>query len=258
MNYLDRGRGLPIILVHCFPLDSRMWQAQIDALSDHYRIIAPDLRGFGQSISSESFTINSLADDLHALLSNIGALPCLLAGLSMGGYVALAYAKKFPADLRGLALIDTRADADTPEARENRNKMIELAKSAGSKAIADAMFPKLLCASTIQNHPPIAQNARLIMQSQSPLTLQHALAAMRDREDQTGNLPSIVVPTLILVGEQDAITPPPMAQAMQKLLPDSKLVPIPDAGHLSPMEQPDAVNRALQQFAEEIRITKPE
>jgi 3-oxoadipate enol-lactonase len=248
MNYVDRGSGMPIVLVHGFPLDSRMWQSQIDDLSNSHRVIAPDLPGFGQSISSEPFTINSLADDLHALLNELSALPCLLAGLSMGGYVALAFAKKYLSDLRGLALIDTRAEADPPEGRENRNKMIEQAKSVGSKAIADAMFPKLLCANTIQNHPQIAQNLRLIMQSQSPLTLQHALAAMRDREDQTRNLPSIAVPTLILVGEQDAITPPPMSQTMKTLLPQSKLTVIPDAGHMSPMEQPQAVNDALREF----------
>jgi 3-oxoadipate enol-lactonase len=249
MNYFDHGSGTPIVLVHGFPLDARMWQAQIDELSNQHRIIAPDLRGFGQSISSEPFTIRSLADDLHALLSKIGALPCLLAGLSMGGYVALAFAKKYPADLRGLALIDTRAEADTAEGRENRNKMIEQAKAAGSKAIADAMFPKLLCASTIQNQPRVAQNLRQIMQSQSPLTLQHALAAMRDREDQTQNLPSIAVPVLILVGEQDVITPPAMSQTMEKLLPRATLVMIPDAGHMSPMEQPQRVSDALRQFA---------
>jgi pimeloyl-ACP methyl ester carboxylesterase len=249
MNYQQRGSGLPIVLVHGFPIDSRMWQGQIDDLSNDFRVIAPDQRGFGQSNSSEPFTIRSLADDLHALLGELDALPCLLVGLSMGGYVALAFAKKYPADLRGLALIDTRAEADTAEGRENRNKMIELAKSAGAKAIADAMFPKLLSPSTIQNHPRIAQNLRLIMQSQSPLTLQHALEAMRDREDQIQTLPSIAVPSLVLVGEHDAITPPAMSQTMQKLIPRARLQVIPDAGHMSPMEQPGHVTQALRQFA---------
>src|SRR6266542_306071 len=134
--YQERGRGVPVVLVHGFPLDSGMWEAQLDALSDRYRVIAPDLRGFGQSISTEPFTIASQADDVHALLKELGALPCVLAGLSMGGYIALAFSRKYASDLRALTLIDTRSEGDTPQGKENRNKMIQLVRDNGSKAVA--------------------------------------------------------------------------------------------------------------------------
>src|SRR4051794_16033318 len=118
LPYTDRGRGEPLVLLHGFPLDRRMWDAQTEKLSDHYRVIAPDLRGFGQSRRSDPFTIESLADDTHLFLEQLAAAPCVLAGLSMGGYVALAYAKKYAADLRGLVLVDTKAEADSPQAKE--------------------------------------------------------------------------------------------------------------------------------------------
>jgi 3-oxoadipate enol-lactonase len=249
MHYEDRGHGMPIVLVHGFPLDSRMWSVQIDALSNEFRVIAPDLRGFGKSISAEKFTIASLADDVHALLENIGALPCLFAGLSMGGYIALAFAKRYPRDLSGLALLDTRAEADTSKGRENRNKVIEQAKTGGAKAIADAMLPKVISESTFKNHPEIVDDVRRIIESQSPLTLQNALATMRDREDQTRNLASIAARSIVIVGEDDAVTPLASAQTMAKNLSNAKLSIIPNAGHFSPIEQPEEINRVLGQFA---------
>src|SRR3954471_5470103 len=135
LPYTDRGRGAVLVLLHGFPLDRRMWDAQVEKLSDHYRVVAPDLRGFGQSRRSDPFTIESLADDTHLFLEQLAATPCVLAGLSMGGYVALAYAKKYPADLRGLILMDTKAESDTPQAKEGRAKMIELARSSGATAV---------------------------------------------------------------------------------------------------------------------------
>jgi pimeloyl-ACP methyl ester carboxylesterase len=251
-HYVERGHGSPLVLVHGFPLDSRIWDAQVEALSDRYRVIAPDLRGFGQSVSSEPFTIASLADDVHALLGSIDALPCMLAGLSMGGYVALAFAKKCPGDLRAVALIDTRAEADAPAAKEARNKMIELARTKGTKAVASEMFPKMISEQTAAHRQDVAHRLRTIMESQSPKTAEHALLAMRERADYTDDLPSIPVPVLILVGEQDAITPPAAAESMSKRIRQTTLVVIPDAGHMSPMEQPREVTAALRTFAERV------
>ncbi len=119
-----------------------MWNAQVDTLSQHYRVIAPDLRGFGQSRRSDAFSIESLADDVALFLEQLSALPCVLAGLSMGGYVSLAYAKKYPKDLRGLILVDTKAEADTPEGKAGRKKMIALVRESGSKAVAEQMMPE--------------------------------------------------------------------------------------------------------------------
>src|SRR3954468_9117156 len=143
LSYSERGAGPALVLLHGFPLDSRVWEAQAADLSNRFRVITPDLRGFGQSKSDTPFTMESMADDVHALLKEIGALPAVLGGLSMGGYVALAFAKKYPSDLRGLLMIDTRAEADTSEAKEKRNKMIQLVRDKGSKAVSDEMLPKM-------------------------------------------------------------------------------------------------------------------
>src|SRR5688500_15178660 len=179
-NYEEEGTGPVVVLLHGFPLDSRVWESQRRALSDRWRIITPDLRGFGGSKSEHAFTMESLADDVHTLLVELEALPCVLGGLSMGGYVALAYGKKYPTDLRGLMLIDTRAEGDTPEGRQAREKMIALARDSGSKAVADQMMPKMV---TSGAPPEVTQQLRQIMEACPSTTIQHALAAMRDRPD---------------------------------------------------------------------------
>jgi 3-oxoadipate enol-lactonase len=254
LQYLDKGttRSMPIVLLHGFPLDGRIWEAQVEALSDRYRVIAPDLRGFGQSASSEPFTVASLAEDVHALLREIGALPCILGGLSMGGYITLAFARSHPSDLRGLALIDTRCEADAPAARKNRGRMIQLVRERGVKAIADEMFPKMLAAQTAQRHADIAGKLRQIMESQSAKTVENALAALRDRQDYTTDLPLISVPALIVVGEHDAITPPTLAEGMSKAMRNPTLAVIRHAGHMSPMEQPEDVTTVLRRFLEHV------
>lgn len=244
------GGGLsPVVLLHGFPLDSRMWEAQMPALAAAgRRVIAPDLRGFGQSRSETPFTIESLADDVHALLEALGALPVVLAGLSMGGYVALAYANKYPADLRGLMLVDTKAEADTAEGKEGRQKMIDLVRREGSKAIADQMIPKMLSPHTIEHHQQIVDALRRMMEACPPKTIEHALAAMRDRPDRSEELASIQVPAFAVVGASDVITPPAVAEAMTKRIPRAGLAIIGGAGHMSPMEQPDAVNHEIKAF----------
>jgi pimeloyl-ACP methyl ester carboxylesterase len=244
-NYEEEGTGPTIVLLHGFPLDNRVWESQQRALSDRWRVITPDLRGFGGSKSEHAFTMESLADDVHALLMEIQALPCVLGGLSMGGYVALAYVKKYPTDLRGLMLIDTRAEGDSPEGRQAREKMIELARDSGSRAVADQMMPKMLASGA---SPQVTQSLRQIMEACPSTTIQHALAAMRDRSDQIANLASIALPTLIIVGDKDAITPPAMAQTMHRTIPRSTLAVIPGAGHMAVTEKPDAVNEAIRKF----------
>lgn len=252
MHYQDRGRGMPVVLIHGFPLDSRMWEAQAEALSDRYRIIAPDLRGFGLTRGGGSFTMDSLAEDVHALLKEVGALPSVVAGLSMGGYVTLAYAKKYPKDLKGLMLIDTRAEADSPEAKENRGKALQRVKDGGAKAIADDMMPKLVHEGVLKHRQDIAHKLRLILESQSPETIAHALVALRDRPDRVSDLAAIPVPTLVIVGEHDAITPPALSEKMSKELTHPTVAIIKNAGHMAPMEQADDVNLVMRRFLEQI------
>ncbi len=253
--YEESGQGTPLVLLHGFPLDSRIWLQQRAALSSRFRVITPDLRGFGRSPSVMPFTLAQLADDIHALLAGLGALPCIFGGLSMGGYVSLEFAKKYAADLRGFLLIDTKAEADTPEGKQGREKMIQLVREKGSIAVAAAMMPKMVAPHAQENRPSMVRDLREIMEHCPPLTIEHALMAMRDRRDHAGNLASIAVPTLIVVGEMDAITPPMVAEAMHGAIRNSLLMVIKGAGHMAPMEQPEQVNKAILHFIEEMRIT---
>jgi pimeloyl-ACP methyl ester carboxylesterase len=225
-----------------------MWDAQVERLSDQYRVIAPDLRGFGRSLRHDPFTIESLADDIHLFLEQLGAVPCVLAGLSMGGYVALAHAQKYPSDLRGLILVDTKAAGDSDEGKKGRQKMIDLVRLSGAQAVSEQMLPKMLAAGTLQNRPDVVKSMRSMMESCSTQTIEHALAAMRDRPDRTDELPSITTRTLVIVGDADVITPPDVAESMAKAIPNAKLEAVRGAGHMAPMEQPEQVNRAIERF----------
>ncbi|MGD1277340.1 MAG: alpha/beta fold hydrolase [Tepidisphaeraceae bacterium] len=245
IHYRQRGAGVPLVLVHGFPLDQRLWEGQWTDLSRCCRVITPDLPGFGLSGGGESFSIESLADDLHAFLQQMEALPAVLGGLSMGGYVAQAYVQKYAADLRGLILLDTRASADTPAGKQARNEMIELARQKGSAAVAEQMRPKVL---PPQADPQVLARVTEMMTACPSRTIQQASAAMRDRPDYTEALGRIAVPTLVVVGELDALSPPSVALAMQKAIPRATLAVIAGAGHLSPIERPQQVNRAIEQF----------
>lgn len=248
LNYADRGNGLPVVLLHGFPLDHRMWAGQVADLPDRCRVIAPDFRGFGQSQAAGPFTIDDLASDVHALLADLGALPCVLGGLSMGGYVALAFARRFAADLRGLMLFDTRADADGPEAREGRRRSLDVVRQKGPAGIAEQMVPKLLAPGAADGRPDVARAVRELIEATPAATIEHALVALRDRPDATPSLPAIAVPTLIVVGDGDQIAPPAVAEGMRKAIEGSTLAVIRGAGHLSPMEQPGQVSQAVRGF----------
>jgi pimeloyl-ACP methyl ester carboxylesterase len=241
--YSDRGAGPALVLLHGFPLDSSIWDETSEYLEQHFRVITPDLRGFGRTASDQPFTIESLADDVHDFLKQLHVTAYFLGGLSMGGYIAQAFAKKYPADLRTLALINTKSAADTVEQKQGRQQMIELVRESGSRAIADQMFPKMIAASSTNS--PAAKKLRSIMESCPPLTIEHALAAMRDREDYTPLLSTFAKPILIIVGDQDAIASPAIARAMHTAAPQSRLAIIPSAGHMSPLEQPRAFADAL-------------
>src|SRR4051794_6693821 len=225
-----------LVLLHGFPLHGGMWQAQREALAaapGGWQVIVPDLRGFGRSPEAGPFTIEELADDAHAMVQERGLGKVVLAGLSMGGYVALAYTKKYAQTLRGLILLDTKAEGDNAEGKVNRDRMIAIAKEKGSKPIADAMLGKLIPEETARNRPQLAKTLRDMMEGTRPQTIIHALAAMRDRPDQTPMLGQIKVPTLVGVGDQDAITPPDVARAMQAKIPGSQLRIFIGSGHMS-------------------------
>ncbi|MFQ5854250.1 MAG: alpha/beta fold hydrolase [Anaerolineae bacterium] len=248
MSYADRGTGLPIVFVHGFPLDGTLWQPQLDALSDEYRVIVPDLRGFGGSTPSQEVTMDQYADDLHTLLDELEVNQVVLAGLSMGGYIAFAFHQKYPDRLCGLVLVDTRPQADTDEARANRAATAAIVKELGAAALADDMLGKLLSPVTSKNQPNLVQTVHAMMARQPVVGIVAALHGMAQRPDSRPMLGDISVATLVVVGADDAITPAADAEAMVDAIPGSKLVVIPDAGHLSNLEQSQAFNQALREF----------
>ena len=246
--YHEAGHGMPVVLLHGFPLNSQIWKHQVHDLSSICRVITPDFRGFGHSYDDKPITIQFLAEEIYLLLSHLKALPCVIAGLSMGGYVALAYERLYASTLRGLMLIDTRAANDDTQGRAKRDAMIELARTAGSSAVAEKMLPNLLSAGTIQSHPGIAAEVKSMMENVPAKTIEHALAAMRDRPDYRPGLAKIAAPTLIIVGDSDALTPPSFSEEMHKSIRGSRLSIINGAGHLSPLEQPQQVSRVIRDF----------
>jgi 3-oxoadipate enol-lactonase len=255
LHYEEKGQGIPLVLLHAFPVDGRMWESQLAALGSHYRVIVPDFRGFGQSPAAAPFTIDLLAGDIHKLMMHLPTGPAVVGGLSMGGYVALAFAEKFPQLLRGLMLMDTRAEADDAKTREGRGKMIELARTQGSRAVGEAMQSKLLSVDAMEKKPVLVKKLRAMTDACSPQTIEFALGAMRDRPDRSGMLKSVNVPTLILVGDADTVTPVAVADAMHKSIAHSEQVIIKGAGHLTAMEQPEQVNTAILRFLSQ--LSKP-
>ena len=242
------GNGTTLALLHGFPLDRRIWSDVIPELAKSMRVIAIDLLGFGQSKSSEPFTLAEQAQRVYETLLELQALPVVLGGLSMGGYVSIAFARQFPAALLGLLLIDTRADGDSPERKIERKQMIDLVRQNGPPAIADRMLPRLVSASTVKNQPDVVDRLRGIMENSTEITIEHALEAMRDREDFTDFLPSIAVPCRVIVGESDLLSPSDIARKMRDSIPNCDLVEIRGAGHMTPMEKPEDVSASIAEF----------
>jgi pimeloyl-ACP methyl ester carboxylesterase len=245
IHLIQSGQGPNLVLLHGFPLDLRIWENQSKSLSDRFRVITPDLPGFGKSGGAGPFTMASLADDVHSLLQSINALPCILGGLSMGGYIAQAFAAKYAADLRGLLLVDTRSNADTPQGRAARDAMVKLAGEKGAAGVADQMLPKLLPPTA---PPALVKEIREMIEACPVQTIQYACAALRDRSDHTETLTSLSIPGLILVGSEDVLAPVSMVQEMHGAFAGSVLKIIPGYGHLTPVECPEIVNSAIRDF----------
>jgi pimeloyl-ACP methyl ester carboxylesterase len=256
MHWRETGRGDAVLFVHAFPLHGGMWDDQIDRLPQRWRWLAPDLRGFGGSEAGEGdgpLAMDLLADDLAAFLDAVGIDRAVLCGLSMGGYVALAFWRWHSDRVRALVLSDTRAGPDTEQGRAWRRELAERVRREGAVAVADAMLPKLLAERTRRERPEIVDRVRSMIESTPPGTLVRALQGLADRPDSTDLLPTIDVPTLVLVGEEDATTPVSEAEFLQRTIPDARLVVLPGAGHLPNLEAPEAFNRALVHFLEAIQ-----
>jgi pimeloyl-ACP methyl ester carboxylesterase len=248
-----RGEGPAVLFVHGYPLDRTLWQHPLGALTG-FRRIAPDLRGLGLSDAPDlGYSMATYADDLAALLDALQADQVVLCGLSMGGYIALEFARRYRSRLRGLVLMDTRAEADTAEARKAREAAMQVAREKGAAAIATQMLPKLFAPGADKMMPQVVERVRVMIEGAPVKGIVGALSAMRDRPDSTPTLAELDgLPTLVVVGDQDQTSSPAVARAMSGAIPGAMLSIIPGAGHLPPVEQPIATTRVLAEFLQSL------
>ena len=237
---------LPLVLLHAFPLDARMWDPVRAPLAERFRVITPDQRGLGRSPLPETEAEPDLADaarDVVALLDKLELDQVVLGGCSMGGYLAMAVLRQAPERVGGLVLIDTKATADTPEAAQTRLDVANRAEAEGVKGwLADGNLPNLLADTASAD---VRARVRELIDAQPPSGIAWAARAMRNRPDSVDLLRETDVPALVIVGERDAITPLDAANTMVDALPDATLAVLPDAGHLTPLEDPAGVVEAI-------------
>lgn len=253
VGYDERGQGMPVVLIHGYPLNRMIWEAQWEGLSQHARVIAVDLRGFGESEMVDATTqVSTYADDVREFLDTLGVTePAVIVGHSMGGYVAMAYLRRYPEHVAGLILVNTKATPDTIEGKAGRDKNIGVAREKGADAIAEGMLPKAFSPKTYTSNTELVEQVKRIMQSATVPGITGALAAMRDRPDSTGTLLESGPPTLIISGADDQLMSAADAENLRQASRNGVLVTIPDAGHLTAMEQPAAFNAAVAAWMRE-------
>ncbi len=244
------GAGPPLLFVHGFPLNSRMWQAQIERFKTEFTVLTPDLRGFGASdVSPGTVTMEQHADDLNTLLDALQLeQPVIFCGLSMGGYIAWEFWKQFPQRLRALMLCDTRSEADSEAGIKNRLKMVDLVLKHGPESISSSMIPNLISETSQRHQPEISKSLIEMIESTDREGIAASQRGMAVRKDFSDQLMDIKVPALLIVGSEDQLTPPAVMKNMSTQLPHAKYIEVPDAGHMTPMEAPDIVNQAMEDF----------
>ncbi|MGQ9604982.1 MAG: alpha/beta fold hydrolase [Thermogutta sp.] len=250
-----QGQGQPLIFVHGFPLDHTMWEAQIAEFSRDYHVLAPDLRGFGTSGTGSGIaTMERFADDLAELADCLGlsARGIVLCGLSMGGYIAFQFLRKYAALLRGLVLCNTRATADADEVRENRYRLATKVRQEGPEVVVHQMLPKLVSDETRRERPECLDRLETMMRGASWEGIAAAALGMAERPDSSALLATIPCPALVIAGEFDALSPSSEMQAMANAIPGVRFEVIPGAGHMTPMEKPREFNAILRSFLQSL------
>lgn len=247
---VDEGAGPPLVLLHGFPLDHTMWRHQVAFFAARHRVIVPDLRGFGGSGGQRDVVrMEDFADDVAGLLDELEVTePVTLAGLSMGGYIAFQFWHRHAARLQRLILCDTRSVADQPEVARGRQQMAERVLVEGPRLVADAMLGRLIYDALPASHRLLVDELRGVIERTDRRAIAAAQRGMALRPDVTSWLSQIQVPTLVVCGERDLISPLGEMQTLAAAIPGSCWAPIADAGHLAPLEQPEAVNRVLDDF----------
>jgi pimeloyl-ACP methyl ester carboxylesterase len=248
LKYEESGTGFPLILLHGFPHNRSLWADQLFGLSDRCRVIAPDLRGFGESPAREPWSMESYADDVASLMERLELEKAIIGGLSMGGYVAFEFLRRHRERVHSLILADTKPGADNDETKAKRRALQDAARTKGAIAVADAQIAGMVGPKTRETHPEIVQRMHAMMASAPVEGIVGALDAMMGRHDSTAMLPEIDMPVLIVVGEDDALTPVKESQAMHAAIPGSTLHVIPGVGHASCVEDPIEFNSAMRNF----------
>ncbi len=249
----DLGSREPLLFVHAFPLNRTLWDPQFNDLSDVARVLSFDLRGFGGADPVGAQSVAQLAEDCNALLDALRVnRPVTICGLSLGGYIAFAFYRRYPERVRALILAATRAGADTDEGKVNRDKLAAAVLERGPSAVAEAMLPKMFAPRTYEVQPQLVESVRAMMLAASTPGIVGALRALRDRPDSTPTLAEIKVPTLILHGTEDQLIGLAEAEKMHAGIGGARLQVLPDSGHLLNLEQPVRFNDAVRDFVESL------
>ncbi len=248
-----RGEGSPILFIHGFPFDRTMWRHQLAGLS-RWKRIAPDLRGAGASSAPpDGYSVARYADDIVKVLDTLELERAVVCGLSLGGYILFELLRRHAGRVRAAVFCNTKASADSAEARRGRDEMAALAERGGAAAVAEKLVPQVLAAATVAAQPDVVAHVREMINRTPIPGLVGALRALRDRPDSTPMLGSIGVPALVVAGEEDKIAPPDVMRAMAEAIPGAQFAVIPEAGHLAPLEQPLATSRIVADFLDGLR-----
>ena len=245
IHYLDLGKGPTVLLIHAFPLNHAMWEPQLSPLSAEFRLLIPDIRGFGGSQPASAWTMEDMADDLNEFLEKTHVPDCAVGGVSMGGYIALSFWAKYSKRVGRLVLANTRARADNESEKAARNQMIAALEQTGASILSDRMLPRLL---KPDSPVGVVRKVRSMIEQTDASAAIYAVRALRDRPDSSTLLHRIRCPTMVLCGEDDLLVHGDESRAMADAIPGSTFVRVPDSGHLSNLENPTEFNRVLLEF----------
>ena len=257
LSYLEVGKGEVLLLIHAFPLSAEMWESQLRVVPQGWRVIAPDIRGFGKSDSvrladsNQTSSIDDYAGDIVTLLKQLKINRVVICGLSMGGYIAYGLLRLVPERVRGLIISGSRLGEDSEKTRELRQEMQVLVDQEGAAAVARQMVPRLLSEATRDQNGAVVSRVAEMIGSASPLAIKSALQCLMTRPDSTSVLESFGGPTLLLAGEEDLLIPPREVQRMRRLIERATFIVVPCAGHLVNLERPEEFNIALAKFLAE-------
>lgn len=255
----ERPARLPLVLVHAFPLDGRMWREQVKGLSRLAEVHTPSVRGFGGAVGcadSPSWSVASFAWDLLLYLDRKGLDRVVLGGCSMGGYIAFEFWRRYPARVAGMILCDTRAEADSEDIRQRRREQIEKIRREGTGFLAQFVEENLVSPKTRERNPELVRELVSWALEAHPESIIGVLQALANRPDSTDTLATIDVPVLLIYGEDDRVTPKECGLRMLKHLPRATMEIIPEAGHLAPIEQPAIVNSVIEDYLRSVSVER--